>query len=76
MVHGWAELLSRMKRLNGFSEVLRFLITSEKFSVYFSEVYNPTLPPHPMPPHMGWGWGCPYQNSLTMYLITTPIIRL
>jgi hypothetical protein len=42
-----------MKRLNGFSEVLRgferFLITSEKLSVYLSEVYNPT------PPRMGWG---------------------
>jgi hypothetical protein len=47
-----------MKRLNGFSEVHRsfekFLITSEKFSVYFSEVYNPT--PHPMPhPQHGVG---------------------
>ena len=34
-----------MKRLNGFSEVLRgserFFMTSEKFSGYFSEVYNP-----------------------------------
>ena len=58
-----------MKRLNGFSEVLRgserFFMTSEKFSVYLSEVYNPTppTPPHAPPPHgvgwggMGWGWG-------------------
>ena len=59
----WAEPLSRMKRLNGFSEVLRgferSLITSEKFSVYFSEVHNP-----PSRPMLGWGcggvgvWGC------------------
>jgi hypothetical protein len=50
-----------MRGLNGFSEVLRgsekFFMTSEKFSVYFSDVYNPT-PPHPTPcppsPSMGW----------------------
>jgi hypothetical protein len=48
-----------MKRPNGFSEVLRgferFLMTSEKFSVYFSEVDNSTpTPPHPStPPHAG-----------------------
>jgi hypothetical protein len=54
----WAEPLSRIKRLNGFSEVLRsfegFLISAEKSSVYFSEVYNPT----PInPPHAGGGGG-------------------
>ena len=53
----WAEPLSRMKMLNGSSEVLRsfgrVLITSEKFSVYFSEVYNPT--PHPTPCWGGMG---------------------
>jgi hypothetical protein len=50
-----------MKSLNGVTEVLRSfercLITSEKFSVYFSEVYNPT-PPHPLPhPMLGVAWG-------------------
>jgi hypothetical protein len=54
-----------MKRLNGFSGVLsgfeRFWIASEKFSVYFSEVYNPTPPPNPMTPPQhecvgGWGF--------------------
>ena len=47
-----------MKRLKGFSEVLRsferFLITFEKFSVYFSEGYNPTPQSHPM---LEGAWG-------------------
>jgi hypothetical protein len=50
-----------MKRLNGFSEPLRgfgkFLITSEKFSVYFSEVYKPTPHPTPCPPPAWHGVG-------------------
>ena len=57
-----------MKRLNGFSEVLRgsekfceFFIKCGKFSVYFSEIYNPTpTPPHPMlggRGGMGWDRG-------------------
>ena len=66
-----------MKRLNGFSEVLRgfkrFLITSEKLSVYLSEVYNPT---RPTPPHaggagMGWGggWSIFVRGSAYIYYI-------
>ena len=52
---GWASKLNENAEwvLTGFEKLS---ITSEKFSFYFSEVYNPT--PHPMPcPHPSMGWG-------------------